>query len=134
MCLNILVNKISKQQWQKCLPKPSMVVHTYNPNTWETDAGVLKVPVQLGLHRETLCQTNKQTNNPPQETNTQINFHDLKKVPQAPTLLVLCLKLPADLSLFLLLSFCRRVSTCSFYLVNLYIRKEGKKKEVFMLA
>jgi hypothetical protein len=74
MCLNILVNKISKQQWQKCLPKPSMVVHIYNPNTWETDAGVLKVPVQLGLHRETLCQyKNKQTNVSPHEVDILIS-------------------------------------------------------------
>jgi hypothetical protein len=52
--------------------KPGVVAHTFDPSTWEAEAGGFLssrpawstewVPGQPGLYRETLSQTNKQTN------------------------------------------------------------------------
>jgi hypothetical protein len=62
-------------RWLKMYLWPGVVVHTFNPRTWEAEAGRFLssrpawstkwVPGQPGLHRETLSQnkqTNKQTN------------------------------------------------------------------------
>jgi hypothetical protein len=59
----------------KIIYKPGVVVHAFNPSTWEAEAGGFLslrpawstewVPGQPGLHRETLSRktkTNKQTN------------------------------------------------------------------------
>jgi hypothetical protein len=37
-----------------------MVVHAYNPNTWETVAGESQIQGQPGLHSETLTHKTKQ--------------------------------------------------------------------------
>jgi hypothetical protein len=36
-----------------------MVLHTYNPSTWEAEAGRLRVQGQPGLHSETLSLKKK---------------------------------------------------------------------------
>jgi hypothetical protein len=57
----------------------ALVVHTFNPSTWEAEAGgflssrpawsTKLVPVQPGLYRETLSRkTNKQTKQPTKQT------------------------------------------------------------------
>jgi hypothetical protein len=40
---------------------PGVVTHTYNPHTWEAEAGGSEVQSQPGLHSEILFQ-NKQAN------------------------------------------------------------------------
>jgi hypothetical protein len=54
---------------QKCPVSPGVVAHTFNPSTWEAEAGGFLssrpawstewVPGQPGLHRETLSRRNK---------------------------------------------------------------------------
>jgi hypothetical protein len=36
-----------------------MLVHAYNPSTWEAEAGRLQVPAQPGLQSRTLSQKKK---------------------------------------------------------------------------
>jgi hypothetical protein len=38
----------------------AVVVHAFNPSTWEAEAGGYRVPGQPGLHRETLSRKTKQ--------------------------------------------------------------------------
>jgi hypothetical protein len=57
--------------------QPGVVAHSFNPSTWEAEAGRFlssrpawsteRVPGQPGLHRETLSQENKQTKKNPKK-------------------------------------------------------------------
>lgn len=38
-----------------------LVAHTYNPSTWEAEAGASQVLGQFGLHRETLSENKNET-------------------------------------------------------------------------
>jgi hypothetical protein len=49
---------------------PDLVVHTYNPVTWEAEVEGSRVQGQPGIHSETLSQTNKQTKNAFYKLNT----------------------------------------------------------------
>jgi hypothetical protein len=55
--------------------KLGVVLHTYNPNTWEKEAGGLEVQDDPGLHNKTLPQKNK---------NNQTNHIGLSKEGHSP--------------------------------------------------
>jgi hypothetical protein len=44
-------NHIS-ETYQELLQRPGVVVHTYNPSTWEAETGCSQVQGQFGLHSE----------------------------------------------------------------------------------
>jgi hypothetical protein len=44
---------------KKAFLEPGVIVHTYNPITWDAKAGGLRVGNQAGLHSETLSQKRK---------------------------------------------------------------------------
>jgi hypothetical protein len=85
LCLNYGTIKSIDYSW-------AVVAHAFNPSTWEAEAGRFLssrsawstkwVPGQLGLHRETLSQENKnkqknkQTNKKPKSIDYSVALHD----------------------------------------------------------
>jgi hypothetical protein len=65
----------------KKYPCRAVVVHAFNPSTWEAAWSTERVPGQPGIHRETLSRKTKPTNQPnkqknPKNKNTPKKIHE----------------------------------------------------------